>query len=118
MPKVAPVGFCSVVLTKDRLRLVLRDERFEHVGIDARRRARHAMHDEPGQLEDLQQVAIAGVFDDHRIARAQQRAHDQVERLRRALREQDVRTTSTGRPRRSSCSAIRSRNGANPYGCP
>jgi hypothetical protein len=44
-----------------------------------------------GKLKNLQQIAVARIFDDDRIARAQQRAHDEIECLRRARRQQHVR---------------------------
>ncbi|MCY1237731.1 hypothetical protein D9M72_504400 [compost metagenome] len=59
----------------------------QRVGIEPRRRARHAHHAQPRQPQDLQEVAVAGRFHQHRIAGTQQRAHHQVQRLRGALRQ-------------------------------
>lgn len=62
----------------------------ERLAVDAVDAARHADHAHAHQPQQLQQIGVAGLLDQHRIAGAQQGAHDQVQPVRDALRQQHL----------------------------
>jgi hypothetical protein len=58
--------------------------------VQSGRRAQDADRDAAVVAHQGQQVAVAGIFDEHDVAGARQRAQDQVEGVRRAMRQQDL----------------------------
>src|SRR2546430_10862929 len=72
-------------------RLVLLGEFFERGDIGSVGIARNAQ--QPGAVEPqiAEQIVVSGVVDEHRVARLDEMAHDEVERLTGAVRQDDLR---------------------------
>ncbi len=82
------VGILEHRVDEEQFRLVMFEQRFGGGAVGEKRHA-----DEPHalQLQEAKQVVVTGVFDEHGVARLEHIAHDEIERLIRAARDQYIR---------------------------
>lgn len=65
-------------------------QRLGDLDVGPRRAARHTDELHAVQLQQPEQVEVTGILDEYRVARLQHQAHDEIERVARAVRDENL----------------------------